>query len=426
MLNKKSIDAVSKSNFGKTFKRPLYSSYCFSNIPKTIISLLNGDSEIALPLDSLPRLMGKKYQKVVFLFVDAFGWKFFEKYEDRYPSLQRFVKNGVVSKITSQFPSTTSVHVTSANTGLSVGESGVYEWFYYEPKLDAVIAPLLFSYARDEGRDTLKATGIDPKKLYPTQTVYNTLKEKGVKSYVFPQSDFTKSPYNLVMNEGVTYSLPFGTVAEGLTLLSDAVAKEKNKAYFFFYYGKVDTVGHEYGPESRAFESEIDVFFTALEKIFFKYIEDKSPDTLILLSADHGQTRVYPEKTIYLNKELPNIAEFFKTTKKGDPIVPAGSCRDMFLHVKEGRIMELKNKLKELLKGEAEVYETDFLIKEGFFGKKEPSDAFKSRVGNLVILPYRGEAVWWYEKDVFEQKHIGHHGGLTPEEMEIPLLALSI
>jgi hypothetical protein len=45
-----------------------------------------------------------------------------------------------------------------------------------------------------------------------------------------------------------------------------------------------------------------------------------------------------------------------------------------------------------------------------------------ARVGNLVILPYRGEAVWWYEKDRFEQKFRGHHGGLTPQEMEIPLL----
>jgi hypothetical protein len=34
-----------------------------------------------------------------------------------------------------------------------------------------------------------------------------------------------------------------------------------------------------------------------------------------------------------------------------------------------------------------------------------------------------GEAVWWYEKDKFEQRFYGHHGGLTPQEMEIPLLA---
>ena len=49
----------------------------------------------------------------VFLFIDAFGWKFFEKYKNRYPFLQRFIDNGVVSKITAQFPSTTAAEVTT-------------------------------------------------------------------------------------------------------------------------------------------------------------------------------------------------------------------------------------------------------------------------------------------------------------------------
>ena len=32
----------------------------------------------------------------------------------------------------------------------------------------------------------------------------------------------------------------------------------------------------------------------------------------------------------------------------------------------------------------------------------------------------------WYEPGKFEQKYYGHHGGLTPQEMEIPLLALEL
>jgi hypothetical protein len=47
-------------------------------------------------------------------------------------------------------------------------------------------------------------------------------------------------------------------------------------------------------------------------------------------------------------------------------------------------------------------------------------------VGNLVVLAYRHESVWWYEKGKFEQHYYGHHGGLTPQEMEIPLLGLEL
>ena len=46
--------------------------------------------------------------------------------------------------------------------------------------------------------------------------------------------------------------------------------------------------------------------------------------------------------------------------------------------------------------------------------------------GNLVILPFEGEAVWWYEAGRFEQKFFGHHGGLTPGEMETPLLIYAL
>ena len=97
----------------------------------------------------------------------------------------------------------------------------------------------------------------------------------------------------------------------------------------------------------------------------------------------------------------------------------------MFLHVKEGSIDDLSKILNGKLKGKVEIYKTEKLLKEGFFGKKI-SKEFTERVGNLVILPYAGESVWWYEEGVFEQKHIGHHGGLTPEEMEIPFLALPL
>ena len=56
----------------------------------------------------------------------------------------------------------------------------------------------------------------------------------------------------------------------------------------------------------------------------------------------------------------------------------------------------------------------------------EISSRFRERVGNLVILPYRYESVWWYEKDKFEMRFRGHHGGLTPQEMETILYTIEM
>ena len=87
-----------------------------------------------------------KYDAVILFLVDGFGWRFFERFQDK-PFLKRLAKHGQVEKLISQFPSTTAAHITTIHTGWTVGQSGVHEWIYYEPLVDAVIAPLLFSYA---------------------------------------------------------------------------------------------------------------------------------------------------------------------------------------------------------------------------------------------------------------------------------------
>ena len=154
MLNQASIDKVGKSGFSSSFCKPLYDSYCFSRIPATIEYLLTGKKLLTLPKDCL-QVQDHPYDMVVLFFIDGFGWTFFEKYQDKYPFLFRFVKEGIVSKITSQFPSTTAAHVTTINSGEEVGQTGVYEWFYYEPIVDRMIAPLLFSYAGDKALGSL-------------------------------------------------------------------------------------------------------------------------------------------------------------------------------------------------------------------------------------------------------------------------------
>jgi predicted AlkP superfamily pyrophosphatase or phosphodiesterase len=125
-----------------------------------------------------------KYDAVVLFLVDAFGWRFFERFQDA-AFIQRLTKHGTIEKLTSQFPSTTAAHVTTIHTGLPVGLSGVYEWYYYEPLLDQIIAPLLFSYSGTKERDNLWSTKIEPAVLYPRGVFYPELKKMGVDPYVF-------------------------------------------------------------------------------------------------------------------------------------------------------------------------------------------------------------------------------------------------
>ncbi|MBO9309393.1 MAG: alkaline phosphatase family protein [Chloroflexi bacterium] len=339
--------------------------------------------------------------------------------DQRYPALRRFADEGVISKISVQFPSTTAAHVTTINAMQSVGESGVYEWFYYEPILDAIIAPLTFSYAGTP-RETLRSV-IAPQAILPHQTIYQELAAHGVQSYAFQDIAYAHSSYSKTLFNGAQI-VPFYTLSQGLTNLRLLLEASEMPTYCFFYYSSIDSIAHGYGPDSAHHRAEIDMFFTALERLFFAELP-RDGETLILLTADHGQVEVDPSTTHYLNRELPQLTPLLRTDQRGAPLVPAGSARDMFLYVKAAHVQEAYEMLAAHLRGAAEVYRTADLLAEGFFGAR-CSDLFRARLGELVILPYAHQSVWWYEQGRFEQNFFGHHGGLTPDEMHSAFMVL--
>jgi len=422
MINKKSIEAVDGGKFSSQFRRP-HPLYNFANIVGTVEKILTSKTNrLSLPDDVLGDYGRAKFDNVILFFIDAFGWKFIREHID-HPFLKTIERQGVLSKLTSQFPSTTAAQITSIHTGLSVGESGVYEWFFYEPTLDRVIAPLLFSFAEDNRWGTLVEAGVNPEDILPTTGFYTRLKSQGIGSFVFQSREYTPSAYSNIAFRGAKV-FPYKTLSEALVNLGEILIKKtKYKRYFFLYYDAIDSIGHKYGPGSKQFNVEINVFLDIMENVFLNYLRN-SQKTLFLIVADHGQVAVSPKKTIYLDRNYPRLLELIKKNKKGQYIAPCGSARDMFLPIKPESIDKALKILSQGLKGKAEVYKTDDLIAQGFFGKKI-SPIFLSRVGNVVILPDRDNLVWWWGGGTFEQKHFGHHGGLTPAEMEIGLGVLS-
>jgi hypothetical protein len=390
------------------FIKPRYDEGGFAGIPNRITNAF----------------VSGNYDAVVLFLVDAFGWRFFERFQDA-PFIKRIAKHGSIEKLTSQFPSTTAAHVTTIHTGWPVGQSGVYEWYYYEPQLDAIIAPLLFSFAGSRNRDDLNSTGIHAPLLYPRGYFYPELKKMGVKPYVFGIRDYTPSTYSNVVMAGAEQN-SFKTLSEAFVNLGLLLEQQTNPTYVHLYFDKIDTLCHEYGPNALQTEAEIETFLLMMEYYFERIFKGKKR-ILFLMTADHGASEVDPKTTTFLNNEarFMGFENFIKTNRKGKLLVPAGSARDMFLYIHDDRLDEAQSFLAKRLEGKADVVKTESLIADRYFGD-EVSPRFRERVGNLVILSYRYESVWWYEKDKFEQKFYGHHGGLTPQEMETVLYSYEI
>ncbi|MCB0108749.1 MAG: alkaline phosphatase family protein, partial [Caldilineaceae bacterium] len=139
--------------------RPNYGNGCFADLPKLIQSCLT-DQPAPTGLNGVPDQLLRKYDTVILLMIDAFGWELFQRFAERHPFLQRLTQEATVTQWTSQFPSTTAAHVTCIHTGLTPGQSGVFEWEYYDPTVDATITPLLFSYGGQFVRDALQPVGV--------------------------------------------------------------------------------------------------------------------------------------------------------------------------------------------------------------------------------------------------------------------------
>src|SRR5258708_36254389 len=289
MLNANSLNAVNGAKFSQRFVKPLYDSYCFANLPQAIEYMLTGEGHSALPQDVFANLPSR-YNKVLLFFVDAFGWRFFERYAEKYEFLKTVLKHGAVSKMTSQFPSTTAAHVTCIHTGLNVGQSGVYEWNYYEPLVDEIISPLLFSYAGDKlARDTIRRSAIAPAQFFPDQTFYQTLQAQGVTSHILQYNAYTPSTYSDIVFRGASVH-PYKTLLDALTQLVELVtARTTSPTYYFLYFDRIDTACHNHGPSSRQSQEAIESFFTLVEQAFYKDVRGKTTKTLLMITADHRQ-----------------------------------------------------------------------------------------------------------------------------------------
>lgn len=380
---------------------------CFDQLPGTIERLLTGTT--SRPALDDPLLRGR-FERVAFIYLDAFGWTFLERQKD-HPLLCRVRSEGLVAQLTSQFPSTTTAHVTTIHSGQPVAEHGVYEWHVLEPTLNRLITPLLFSFSGDDGRETLAGL-LRPEDVYPSESLYARLAASGVRSSVAQPVAFAHSSPNRALLRGANV-LPFSVPQHGLGAAAAALAA--NPGYAFVYLDGADTLMHTVGPDAPAADVAFADALSAIELTPFP------SGTLVLITADHGMAPVDPDRTVYVNRVWPELAQHLETGADGKPLAPAGSCRDLFLHVRDGYVEKVRDELGDRLDGIADVVTADALVHEGIFD--QPSPRLQARLGNIVVLPRYGEAVFWHEPGRFVQHLYGQHGGLSPQEMEIPLLA---
>jgi hypothetical protein len=382
----------------------------FAALPATVARLL-GVGEGGVPLPGVPGA-----QRVVLVLLDAFGWRFFTRHGD-HPLLRRL---DAVARLTTQFPATTTAHITTLHSGTPVGEHGLYEWNVYDATLDALITPLLFSFAGDGARDTLLRAGADPDAVLETgPTFYERLATAGVACHAFGPAGFTPSTYDGVLVRGA-HLHPIAGLAAGLAELAVTLRAADGPTYAYLYWDEVDTIGHLHGPSSPEFAAATVRCLDALDAGLRALPEG----TVVLLAADHGQVDVDPATTVYVNEAWPELRALLARGGGDRVLAPAGSARDLFLHCRPETVDEVVDGLARLLGERAAVHRVADLAAAGWFGTV--GERLRARLADVCVLPGPGETVWWRERHRFDMRFRGHHGALSEDEAQTQVAALVV
>jgi predicted AlkP superfamily pyrophosphatase or phosphodiesterase len=332
-------------------------------------------------------------ERVALIMVDGLGAELLARYE-HHP----FVRRLALTALRSQFPATTTAHVTTIHYGLPVEQHGLYEWNILEPSLGQLICPLMFEVAGGHRQDGL-AGRLDPRLLAPGPTLYETL---GARSLVVQPHHIGGSRYTLMATRGAERAV-FADLADGVRLLVNALTDRRGYGYGFLYWDRVDAAGHEHGPDSPQFDAAARAALDALELALGANGDARVSELTVLVCADHGQVAVSPQRIDYLDELWPQLPALLSQRR------PAGSSRDAFLHVAPGQLEAVIDGLRARLGDRAEVRPAAEL-----FGSVGPR--LQARLGDVAVLPVAGRQTWMRSAAAGERWFRGHHGGFEDQE----------
>lgn len=379
---------------------PRYGDGCLSQLPATALQLLGVEADRAMDADRFPQ---DEYDTVVVVLVDGLRPDTCADIDDGL--FRRFHADGTAEEITTIFPSTTSATLTTMNTGLTPQEHAVPEWVVYLEELGERVRTLPWT-RMDEFPIQLP---IDL--LVDADTIYERMEAEGIESTALLPMQTVDSPYSQRAMDGAE-RIGCMSVEETALRLGELL-EDGREGYIYCYCSDVDSAGHHAGPSSDLYRTQAERVSQAFQRYCFDRIEEPDGDVLVVLTADHGQIDVDPDgvRDLYEEADIEDLVE------NG----PTGSPRDLFLHTDEPEaVIERLSALDGIV-----AVRTGEALDEGWFGRGEVDPRFRRRIGDVLVLP-EDDGMVWCGPETEDHELAGHHGGLDPEEMMVPLLSAEL
>ena len=415
---------INELNLGGDLIYPHYQGLSLLNIPDSICRWLSAETLGNNPLsEQLLKEIDGPFQHVVLLLMDGLGLELYQKMlAGKFGELEgaaawhSIAGQALLAPLTSVLPSTTSAALTTLWTGKAPAEHGVigYEVWLREY---GMIANMIFhapaAFFGETG--SLSHAGFSPATFLPVPTLGPHLVSQGIEVSSLMHSSILHSGLSEMHLPAVKQYAYRSTSDMLVTLRNLLNSKSNQRTYSYLYWSAIDTLSHRFGPEDERVVWELSSFGISLERFLRAYQQQAHGDTLFLILADHGQIHTPPEQKFELQKHPEFLSHLI--------MVPTCENRLPFLFVRSGHEDQLLAYVETTWPGQFDLVRGEKALQSGIFGPPSTFPEIANRVGDFVVFPRSNHYWWWVDKP---NPLLGRHGGLAPQEMLVPLLAIKL
>jgi arylsulfatase A-like enzyme len=366
----------------------------------TLMLGLGGSAPLYPPLRDLPPDTVRAARNVVLIVLDALG----HGYLTRNAPASALARH-LVGRMTSVFPATTATAITTFLTGDAPQQHGLTGWHMYLRELGVVATVLPFRPRY--GGPPFSQAGISAAALFGHVPVFDRM---AVAAYAVAPERIVDSDFNAA-HRGSARRRSFRTLKEFFQAVAGCLREGAERKYVYAYYPELDSLAHDHGPSSRAVAAHFAEVDAAFEH-FLTHI--RGSDTLVIVTADHGMIESDASCVIELEQH-PELAGMLRL-----PL--CGERRVAYCYVHPDRRTEFERYVSLRLGDYAELFPSARLIAESYFGIGTPHPRLAERIGDYTLIMKKNYQIKDWLLGESRHVHLGVHGGLSDEEMYVPLV----
>lgn len=334
---------------------------------------------------------------VVLLVVDGLGDRFLAECGQGSALLAH--RRGALSSV---FPSTTAAAMTTLYTGVAPAVHGLNGWFIHDARFGGVIAPLPLMH---RAGGPVEAFRLLPR-LCPQASMF---KGAARRSRMVAPQEIAFSRFSQRNAKGAQVRPYAGLNGLGEAIVEEVTRLGRGGGFIHAYYPVFDALSHLYGCRSA---QAIDRFHR-VDALFAQLCERlRGSGATLVVTADHGFIDSTPEHQLKLEAEVSEML--------AAPLF--GERRLAFCAVRTGAESEFEAWGRSALAGKAVMVRGADCIDAGLFGPGRMNRRLYERVGTHALLMEPGWTVIDEVEGEVPHQMIGVHGGLTRDEMQVPLI----